>query len=75
MKAIFELLESFITTVFSLINFLLSLVEDLIYIVALLADFVVKIPYYLSWLPSGVIAIIVAIFAVVVIYKVAGREG
>lgn len=75
MEEIFELLSTLVTTIFNLIDFVLSLLEDLIYIVALLAEFAGKIPYYLSWLPSGVVAIIVAVFAIVVIYKVLGREG
>lgn len=59
----------------SLIDFVIGFIEDIVYVVKLCATFVSKIPNLFSWLPSGVLAIIVIIFSVVVIYKVMGREG
>lgn len=59
----------------SLIDFVVGFVEDIVYVVKLCASFVAKIPQLFSWLPSGVLAIIVLTFSVVVIYKVMGREG
>lgn len=65
----------FMETVSSLVNFLVSFVEDLVYVVDLTAKFVVKIPTYLNWLPSEVLSIIVICFGIVVVYKILGREG
>lgn len=59
----------------SLIDFLISFVSDVVYICELCGQFVLNIPSYFSWLPAEAVAIIVTIFAVVVIYKIAGREG
>lgn len=59
----------------SLIDFVVGIVSDLVYVVTLCNQFVMKIPLYFSWLPSPVITVIVSIFAIVVIYKVLGREG
>lgn len=56
-------------------DFLLDLIEDIVYMIELTAKSVGKIPDYFSWLPSSIVAMIVAIFAIVVIYKVLGREG
>lgn len=56
-------------------DFLLGLIEDLVYMIDLTAKSVAKIPDYFSWLPGSLVAMIVAIFAIVVIYKVLGREG
>ena len=59
----------------SLIDFVISLVEDIVYVVKLCGSFVVKIPDYFSWLPASVLALIITIFSIVVIYKILGREG
>lgn len=59
----------------SLIDFVVGFVEDIVYVVKLCASFVAKIPSLFSWLPSGVLAMIVLTFSVVVIYKIMGREG
>lgn len=67
-----EIIVDFLT---SLVNFIVSLVQDLIFIVQTLAMTVVHLPDYLGWLPSSVLATVLVTFAVVVIYKVLGREG
>ena len=59
----------------SLYHFVLDFFSDIVYVVKLTAQFVANIPNYFSWLPAPVLALIVSIFAVVVIYKVLGREG
>lgn len=43
--------------------------------VKLLAGYVAKIPDWFDWLPAEVLYILLAIVAVVVIYKILGREG
>lgn len=64
-----------VNVITSLIDFVIGFVEDIVYVVKLCASFVAKIPSLFSWLPSGVLAMIVLTFSVVVIYKVMGREG
>lgn len=59
----------------SLVGFGVGMITDLVYVVKLCGSFVLKIPVLFSWLPTPAVAIIVSIFAVVVIYKILGREG
>ena len=59
----------------SLIDFVVNLVEDLVYVVKLVTTFVGKIPSFFVWLPTECIVLIVALFGVVVAYKILGREG
>lgn len=59
----------------SIYDFVIGFFSDIVYVIKLTAAFVANIPNYFSWLPSSVVALIVSIFAVVVIYKVLGREG
>lgn len=70
-----EWLESIFSFFKSIYDFVVGFFEDIVYIIRLTAHFVAKIPDYFSWLPAPALALIVAIFAIVVIYKVLGREG
>ena len=73
--AIKDLLFGAVNVITSLIDFVVGMVEDLVYMVKMLTTFIVKLPQMFSWLPSSVVAIIVTIFGVVVVYKIMGREG
>lgn len=75
MKAVVKAIKGLVQAVEILIDFVVDLFQDLIYMIELLGEFIVNIPSYLSWLPAPVIAIIVTIFSIVVIYKIIGREG
>lgn len=59
----------------SLVDFVIGIIQDLVYVVKLCNEFILKIPTLFVWLPTGVIALIVVIFGIVVIYKIMGREG
>ena len=43
-------------------------------IIGLLAQFVIEIPGYFSWLPSEALALLVTTFSIVVIYMVLNRK-
>ena len=75
LETIKDFFVTFMGIVTALVDFVIGFVEDIVYVVQLTADFVAKIPYYFVWLPDVCVSLIVAIFAVVVIYKVLGREG
>lgn len=75
LKTIEEFFLSVGDVISSLIDFVVGLVEDLVYVVTLCGQFVAKIPTLFSWLPTEVLALIVTLFAIVVIYKILGREG
>lgn len=72
---IFDFLEGLWTLVSSVYDFVVGFFEDVVYIIQLTAAFVAKIPDYFSWLPPEALVLVVSIFAIVVIYKVLGREG
>lgn len=59
----------------TIIDFVISLFQDLVYMVKLVGETVAELPEYFSWMPASLVAIIVSIFALVVIYKILGREG
>ena len=70
-----DLLVGFANTVKSLVDFVVGIIEDIVYVVKLTGGFVAKIPQLFSWLPTPVVALFVTLFAIVVIYKILGREG
>lgn len=57
------------------VELLIGLIADLLYIIQLTAKAVSAIPSYFGMLPSSVVALLTTIFAVVVLYKIFGREG
>ena len=59
----------------SVIDFVISFFQDLIYIIKLLGKFLAQLPSYFSWLPADILALLLTLFAIVVIYKILGREG
>lgn len=75
MDAIITTIEAIGNAISSIIDFVISFFEDLAYIVKLTAEYVTKIPDFFSWLPAEVLAIVIAAFSIIVIYKVMGREG
>lgn len=75
MTAIITFFQGIGDAVTAAIDFLLSFIQDVAYVVELTATFVSQIPTYVSFLPAPVLVMVVSIFAVVVIYKILGREG
>lgn len=57
------------------VDFLIGILTDLVYVVRLTGRAVSAIPNFFSLLPPPALAVLVTIFAVVVIYKILGREG
>lgn len=75
MEAIVSMLESIGNFFASIVEFVIDMVNDIVYVVELTGQTVVSIPGYFSWLPPAASALIVTIFGIVVVYKVLGREG
>lgn len=75
MTAIINFLKVIAEGVKGAMDFLFSMIADISYVVQLTAKFVAEVPQYLSFIPSPIVAMIVSMFAVVVIYKILGREG
>ena len=75
MQVIIDFFKGFADVITSLVDFVIGMVEDIVYVITLLGEFVTQIPEYFSWLPAEALVLVVAIFGLVVIYKVLGREG
>lgn len=75
MQAILDFLKSIMDTITFLIDFVINLIGDIVYLIQLTARFLINIPVYFCWLPSEFLSIIVALFGIVVVYKILGREG
>lgn len=74
MAELLEFVSGIADGVLALIEFLGDMVTDTLYVVQLTGSFVASIPDYFAWLPPEVLAVIVSIFAIVVLYKILGRE-
>lgn len=73
MDAIINLFTTIGTVITSTVDFLVSMVMDIVYVVQLGVEFLATIPAYFAWLPSPVLALLLTIFSVMIILKVAGR--
>ena len=75
MKGILDFFESIKDGIVTAYQFLVGLIEDIAYMVEMVGKFVAKIPSYFEWLPKEILAIVLVGFAIVVVYKILGREG
>lgn len=74
MKAIIDFFSGLGDVISGVVDFVINLVADLVYVVMLLGQFVVEIPYYFSWLPDTCLLILITTFSLVVIYVVINRK-
>ena len=75
MSSIIEFFKGIGESIVAAFDFLISFFEDIVYVIKLLAKFVLQIPSYFSWLPAELFVILSSIIAIVIIYKIMGREG
>lgn len=75
MEALIKFISGISDAIKAIIDFVIGLFEDLVYMIKLLGQVVINIPNYFSWLPAPVLALIVLLISIVVIYKILGREG
>lgn len=69
-----NLLYQIVQLISNLVSFIVKLVKDLVMVVQLLSRAVLNLPLILGFLPSVITPIILAIFSVVIIYKVTARD-
>lgn len=75
MQALIDFFKSFAEIISALVNFVIGIIQDLLYVISLLGSLIVKIPDMIGWLPSACITLTISIFGIVLIYKILGREG
>ncbi len=63
---------NFFTTIF---DFVVDFVNDIVNVVKYTGQALAQIPKLLEWVNPALLGILLAAFAVVVIYKILGREG
>lgn len=71
-SSILENIANFFSTVW---QFIITVFEEIVYIIKLLATVVINIPSYFTWLPPAALALVLVLIGIVVIYKIMGREG
>lgn len=72
---ILNFFKTLIDLLLGVVKFLIQLLQDLVTVVVMLSQTIVKLPLAFAWLPGTVASLLIALFAVVVIYKFLGREG
>lgn len=75
MSAIIDFFNSLGDIISGAVEFLISTMKDIVFIVKSTGVVLASIPSYFSWLPTQLLTILLSIFGVVVIYKILGREG
>lgn len=75
MDAIIGFFSGLVDVIGGLVDFVIGLIGDLVYLAQITGKAVASIPSYFSWVPPQVLALLLSIFAVVVLYKILGREG
>lgn len=74
MQAIFDAIKNFITFISNIFTFVLELMKDLVYYVGTILKITRDVPRWLTFLPSVMLAPLVACLALVVVYKIIGRD-
>lgn len=74
MGAIVQFLKNIGNAISSAFGFAIALVQDLVWLVKSLLHFVAQLPNILSWFPAPLVAVLVAGFSLIVIYKILGRD-
>lgn len=75
MQTIVQFFSAIGDAIISIFDFIVAFFQDLVYMIQLLGIFVLQIPVYFSFLPSGMLGLLVVTFGIVVLYKIFGREG
>lgn len=74
MQAIIDMFTGLFSALGLIIEFIVDLFVDLVFVIATLGQFVLEIPGYFMWLPPEIIVLVAALFSVVVIYMIIGRK-
>lgn len=75
MSTIIDFIKQISSAIVTLINFLITIIQDILQVIELLAISIAKIPTYLVVFPVGLSAILTTVLSIVVIYKILGRTN
>ena len=68
---VLESIATFFTTIW---DFIINLIQDIVYVVKLAGEVISDIPSFFAWLPGPVLALLGALLGIVVVYKVINRD-
>ena len=74
MQAIVDFLSSIGKSILQGIEIVISLFEDLVFIIQLTGKFLAQLPSFFSWLPTPVVSVLLTTFAIVLVFRIAGRD-
>lgn len=74
MQGIIDFLSLIGDTLVAVVQFFVSFIQDIVFVVQLAGQFLASIPQYFSWLPAPIAAMLVTSVVVIMIYKIAGRS-
>lgn len=75
MQALLDFFSTLGSIITGLVDFVISIIKDIVFVIEVTASVLLRIPQYFSWLPEALLATLTVVFSVVVIYKIIGREG
>ena len=75
MQALLNWFESVSGTISSLIDYLVSMIEDIVEMVVMLGYAAADLPELLAFLPPPVVLLLGSFLTAAILYKVLGREG
>lgn len=64
-------IADFFSTAF---NFVISFFREVVYLIQLLASAMINMPSYFVWLPTTITVLITTALAIIVVYKILGRD-
>ena len=73
MDAIFQVFEAIGNAIAFVIYFVVSLFLDLVWLIQFLGNIVAAIPSYFSWLPSELLAVLIAVIGAAFVLRLMGR--
>ncbi len=75
MQALIDAFTGFFDTIKVIIDFVIGIFEDLLFLIQLLGNFLANLPTYFGFLPPTIVSAVVVAFSIVVIMKIIGRDG
>lgn len=73
MDALFQVFEAIGSAIAFVINFVVTLFMDLVWLIQMLGQIVAAIPGYFAWLPAELLSILIVIIGAALVLRIMGR--
>lgn len=73
MNVIIEFFTTLGNAIVGVIEFVINMVRDLVYMVRLFMEMLPAMPAFWTWLPAGLVYLLGLTFSIVVIFRILGR--